>query len=72
MKIYEFTDKWLLRKKGYVRDSTLINYLYAIKRFKKYFENSELTDISREIVLEKFLVMCKDGCSRSETRMCLF
>ena len=65
MKIYEFTDKWLLRKKGYVRDSTLINYLYAIKRFKKYFENSELTDISREIVLEKFLVMCKDGCSRS-------
>lgn len=53
------------KKKGYVRESSLMNYNYAIQRFKRYFDDTEIKNITRSRVSEQFLAMVNDGYSHS-------
>ena len=65
MLIYDYCDNWLKRKRGEIRESTLINYDYAIKRFKRYFDNCEIQELKREDVNTVFAEMAYQGCSYS-------
>lgn len=65
MQIYEYSENWLIRKKGSIRQTTQQNYVYAIKRFQKYFKNCELKNLKREKVIKTFIKMAKNNCSHS-------
>lgn len=52
------------KKKGYVRESTLMNYRYAIRRCQKYFPDCDMKELTKETVSEQFLRM-SDSCSAS-------
>ena len=65
MDIYSYSDKWLQEREGYIRYSTFLNYSYAIRRFKKYFGNREISELERTEVSEQFLLMSNEGCSAS-------
>lgn len=64
-KIYKYCDKWLDSKKGYIRESTYINYSYAIKRFKKYFPNTEIDKLTKADVSKCFIQMADDKLAAS-------
>ncbi len=65
MKIYEFADKWLISRADYLRESTYINYAYAITRFKRFFPDAELTQLTPSDVASAFSIMAEQALSRS-------
>lgn len=65
MKIYEYANQWLQDHIIVVRQSTAENYAYAIKRFQHFFEDQELSELSKSNVAETFRKMSAQGLSRS-------
>lgn len=65
MQVYELCDKWLSEREGFVRISTLQNYEYAIRRFKRYFEDTAIEKLSASDVASAFRKMADDNFSYS-------
>lgn len=65
MKIYEYADQWLQDHSIVVRQSTSENYAYAVKRFRYFFEDRELEELSKSDVAAAFREMSANGLSRS-------
>ena len=64
MHIYSLCDVWLQKRKDYIRKNTYINYDYAIRRFKRFFADCLLDELTANTVSETFRIMAM-SCSRS-------
>ncbi len=65
MTIYKACDNWLQSRRNYIRNTTYISYEYAIKRFKHYFSDCSVGELTREVVIECFRAMALENSHSS-------